>query len=143
MILLDANLLLFSRDRDNPNFQQANDWLNDRLSELSRVAMPWPSLLAYVRIASNRRIFQKARTAARLWEDVLEWLSLPNVWVPAPTDRHPRILSSLLSDVGHRSDLVPDAHLAALAIEHGLTLCSTDRDFARFEGLRWENPLSG
>jgi predicted nucleic acid-binding protein len=68
------------------------------------------------------------------------WLRLPSTWVPQPTERHAEVLASLL-DGETNANLVPDAHLAALAIEHGLTLCSTDRDFSRFEGLRWTNPL--
>jgi toxin-antitoxin system PIN domain toxin len=139
--LVDANLLLYARDADSPHFQAAHHWLRGQLSSLSRVGLPWPVLLAYVRIASNRRIFPNAIPAARLWEDVCEWLAMPQVWVPEATDRHTEVMTELLADVGHRSDLVPDAHLAALAIGHGLTLCSTDRDFARFRGLRWENPL--
>ena len=70
-----------------------------------------------------------------------EWLTSPVVWIPQPTERHRGVLASLLTDALARSNLVPDAHLAALAIEHGLTLCSTDRDFARFPSLRWEEPL--
>lgn len=71
---------------------------------------------------------------------VRAWLSLVSVWIPSPTDRHADELARLLGPES-RPDLVPDAHLAALAIEHGLTLCSVDRDFARFEGLRWRDPL--
>ena len=72
-----------------------------------------------------------------------EWLECPPVWIPGPTDRHRQVLGRLLRDQQVRANLLPDAHLAALAIEHGLTLCSTDGDFARFAGLRWENPLRG
>jgi uncharacterized protein len=72
----------------------------------------------------------------------LEWLSLDPVWIPHPTDRHADVLQPLLSQAGQRANLVPDAHLAALAIEHGLTLCSADEDFARFSNLSWENPLA-
>lgn len=77
------------------------------------------------------------------WGLVEGWLRLESVWIPLPTPRHPQILASLLREIGGRADLVPDAHLAALAIEHGLTLCSTDSDFARFRSLRWVNPLRG
>jgi predicted nucleic acid-binding protein len=77
------------------------------------------------------------------WEQVRLWRSAENVWVPNPTERHGEVLERLLMEPGIRGDLVPDAHLAALAIEHGLILCSTDGDFARFPGLRWENPIKG
>jgi uncharacterized protein len=76
------------------------------------------------------------------WSQVEDWLGCPTAWVPLPTERHREILGSILRGHGLRADLVPDAHLAALAMEHGLTLCSTDGDFARFPGLRWENPLA-
>ena len=75
------------------------------------------------------------------WKLVEIWLSLESVWIPAAAENHSAILGRLLSQTGEKGDLVPDAHLAALAIEHGLTLCSADRGFARFSGLRWENPL--
>jgi predicted nucleic acid-binding protein len=76
------------------------------------------------------------------FRQVSAWLAWESVWVPEPTDRHAAVLGELLADTGAHGNLVPDAHLAALAIEHGLTLCSADRDFARFQGLRGENPLS-
>jgi len=76
------------------------------------------------------------------WNHVLDWLAAPAAWVPVPTERHAEILGGLLAQPGVHGNLVTDAHLAALAIEHGLTLCSTDGDFARFSGLRWLNPLT-
>jgi predicted nucleic acid-binding protein len=75
------------------------------------------------------------------WEQVKSWLDCDPVWIPGPTEKHQQILEPLLAAIGGRSNLVPDAHLAALALEHGLILCSTDGDFARFHNLRWENPL--
>lgn len=80
-------------------------------------------------------------TIATAWERVQLWQSADPVWIPQPTNRHAEVLGPLLAAPGVHGDLVPDAHLAALAIEYGLTLCSTDSDFARFPGLRWENPL--
>jgi len=103
----------------------------------------WQSLLAFVRLTSNPRIFPRPLSARAAWGQVEGWLSCRNAWIPEPTRRHGGILRSLLSNVGNRSNLVPDAHLAALAMEYGLVLCSTDADFSRFEGLRWRNPLSG
>ncbi len=75
------------------------------------------------------------------WERVEQWLDLPQAWIPAPTERHRQLLAGLL-DGESRADVANDAHLAALAIEHGLTVCSSDRDFSRFAGVRWENPLA-
>ena len=74
------------------------------------------------------------------WQQVKEWLNVDVSWIPLPTDRHGEVLDSLFADTNLRGNLVPDAHLAALAIEHGLLLCSTDGDFGRFPNLRWENP---
>ena len=76
------------------------------------------------------------------WGQVSDWLAADPIWVPSPTPRHAEILGALLSDRSIHSNLVRDAHLAALAIEHGFTLCSSDQDFARFPGLRWQNPLA-
>ena len=80
---------------------------------------------------------------AEAWEQVTAWVSAEPAWIPQPTERHAEILGRLLTLPGVHGNLVPDAHLAALAIEHGLTLCSTDGDFARFPGLRWIDPLTG
>jgi len=141
VILLDANVLVYATITGVPQHAPMRAWLEERLSEGTRVAMPWPSLLAFVRLVSNPKVFQRTLPIEQAWERVLLWLSIDTVWVPAPTDVHPRILGGLLAHAGNRSDLVPDAHLAALAIEHGLALCSTDGDFARFPGLRWIDPL--
>lgn len=115
-------------------------WLEKRLGGVEKVGLPWHSLLAFMRIVTNPRLFAPPTRTREAWETVQAWLAQPVVWIPAPTERHTTILSKLLVDEIH-DDLVPDAHLAALAIEHGLTVCSTDGDFARFPGVRWENPL--
>jgi len=94
-----------------------------------------------LRITTNPRAFEHPLSIAVAWRQVVDWLGCQPVWIPVPTDRHVGIVESLLLETGSAANLVPDAHLAALAIEHGLTLCSTDGDFARFPGLRWENPL--
>jgi toxin-antitoxin system PIN domain toxin len=105
------------------------------------VGLPWPSLLAFVRVTSNPRIHPRPLAIGEAWRQVEAWLDCPPVWIPIATERHRAVLAPLVTQAGSRSDLVPDAHLAALAVEHGLILCSTDGDFARFPGLRWENPL--
>lgn len=97
--------------------------------------------MAFVSLVSNPRIFARPETIARAWKQVEVWLDCPTVWIPQPGERHREILGSLLDSQTKRANLVPDAHLAALAIEHGLTLCSLDGDLARFPGLRWKNPL--
>ena len=105
------------------------------------LGMPWSSLLAFVRIVSNPRVFAQPETVGDAWRQVREWLACRSAWIPVPTERHADALDLLLSGSSMTSKVVPDADLAALAIEHGVTLCSTDGDFARFPHLRWENPL--
>ncbi len=105
------------------------------------MGLPWPSLLAFVRLVSDPRVYQRPLTVRDAWERVTAWLARPSAWVPVPGSRHASILGGLLVQE-EASRLVPDAHLAALAIEHGLKLCSADRDFARFQGLVWENPIA-
>jgi uncharacterized protein len=142
VILLDANLLVYAYAPGSPRHHPALNWLEDVLSGPSKVGLPWPTLLAFVRLIGNPRVVQNPVPLSRSWARVRQWLALPQVWTPLPTDRHEQVISDLL--VGEsRVDLANDAHLAALAIEHGLTLCSADRDFARFAGLRWQNPLEG
>jgi len=142
VILVDANLLVYAHVNGFPQHKAAHAWLDDRLNRSSSVGMPWPSLLAFVRLISNPRIFTRPASVARAWRQVEEWLDCPPVWIPQPTERHREVLGSLLETRASKANLVPDSHLAALAIEHGLILCSLDGDFARFPGLRWENPLS-
>ena len=140
MILVDANLLIYAHVKDFPEHAAARDWLDEQINSLPRVGFAWASLLAFMRITSNPRIFERPLSIQRAWVQVESWLSAPATWTPTPGVRHGDVFASLVSNIT-RPNLVPDAHLAALAIEHGLTLCSTDGDLARFEGLRWENPL--
>jgi toxin-antitoxin system PIN domain toxin len=139
VILVDANLLIYASATETARHEEARAWLDERLNGPSRVGLPWPSLLAFMRIVSNPRLFEGA-SLAHARAQVRSWLALPNTWIPAPTEEHARLLGELLEDE-HSHRLVPDAHLAALALEHGLVLCSSDGDFARFPQLRWENPL--
>jgi uncharacterized protein len=141
MILVDANLLVYAFAASLPQHQAARGWLDDRLNGAERVGLPWESLLAFVRLVSNPRVFERPVTVAVAWSQVEEWLAGETVFVPRATDRHAELLAPLLKTSGLRANHVPDAHLAALALEHGLVLCSTDGDFARFPGLRWRNPL--
>lgn len=141
MILIDANLLLYAKVKDYPHHQQARQWLEDQLNSGKQVGLPWPTLLAFIRIGTNPKAFNCPLSIRAAWSQVKEWLAIRTVWVPLPTDRHAAILGDLLHDTEALANLVPDAHLAALAIEHELTLQSTDGDFARFPQLHWQNPL--
>jgi toxin-antitoxin system PIN domain toxin len=141
VILLDANILIYAHVKSLAQHQSAKSWLDARLNGAAPVGMPWPSLLAFLRLVTNRRIFERPETLEEAWIQVNEWLDCPPVWIPQPTEKHREILASLFAEQGIIANLIPDAHLAALAIEHGLLLCSTDGDFARFPSLRWENPI--
>lgn len=143
MILVDANLLVYAHTASSPYHHPSRDWLDMQLNGAARVGLPWPSLLAFLRLVTNPRVRSPHLMMADAWKQVEAWLSCEVTWVPHPTARHAEILGEFLSLPGTGSKLVPDAHLAALAIEHGLVLCSADRDFAGFPGLRWLNPLSG
>jgi toxin-antitoxin system PIN domain toxin len=141
VILLDANLLIYAHVASLPQHEASRDWLDERLNGTARVGIPWVSVVAFLRIVTNPRVFESPEPVREAWRQARAWLDCDVVWVPHAGDRHAEVLEALLEDPGIRADLVPDAHLAALAIEHGLVLCSTDGDFARFPGLRWENPL--
>ncbi len=140
MILLDANILIYASIESFPQYSACRAWLEDAFARPAKVGLPWPSLLGFVRIVSNPRILDPPTSTHAAWARVEQWLGQPGAWIPTPTDRHQATLATLLSD-DVRGDLIPDAHMAALALEHGLTVCSTDSDFARFKGVRWQNPL--
>lgn len=142
MILVDANLLLYAHVGSFEQHKAARVWLDAQLNGTTRVGLPWPSLLAFLRLVTNPRIFPRPEPMRAAWEQVQEWLSCDVVWIPEATERHVTLLAQMLQVSGVLGNLVPDAHLAALALEHGLTVCSTDGDFARFPGLRWTNPLA-
>lgn len=141
MILVDANVLVYAANRAAPEHDAARAWLDARLSGTARVGLPWPSLLAFVRLVSNPLVVRTPVTPKVAWQQVRDWLGCQPVWIPLPTYRHADIVTGFLELPWMTSRLVPDAHLATLAIEHGLTLCSTDGDFSRFPGLASQNPL--
>ncbi len=142
MILVDTNLLLYAHVGVYAEHRKAKDWLTEQLGGATPVGLPWQCLLGFVRLLSNPKIYSRATSIPDAWRQVREWLAFDNVWIPQPTERHADILGELLPLVGRNFNLVSDAHLAAIAIEHGLALCSADTDFARFPKLRWINPLT-
>lgn len=131
---------MYAAHRGFEAHSEAKAWLDDRLNGTDRVGLPWGALLAFLRLSASPRIVDRPIALRESSAVVTSWLALPSTWVPQPTDRHAQTLTGLL-EPETKPDLVPDAHLAALAIEHGVLLCSTDRDFARFKGLRWTDPL--
>jgi uncharacterized protein len=143
MILVDANLLVYAFVRSLPQHRVAASWLDAQLNSKIVVALPWPSRLRFARLVTNPRIFEQPVLVETAWEQVEQWLNCPTVRVPTRGDRHREILAELIKKAVDRADLFPDAHLAAIAIENGFVLHSSDTDFARFPGLRWKNPLRG
>ena len=143
MRLLDANILMYASFDVYPQHETTRLWLDERLNDAGvPLGIPWESLLGFVRLASNPRVRTPALRVSEAWAQVEFWLSAPCVWIPEPTKNHRNILETLLRIPDMTSKLVADAHLATLAIEHGLTLVSADTDFKRFPGLRFENPTA-
>ena len=141
MILVDANILVYAYVTDYEQHQPAREWLEEQLVQAPRVGLPWPSLLAFLRLVTNPRLFPEPSSLADAWSQVCSWLSADSAWIPVAGNRHDRILGGYLRVPGLRANDVPDAHLAALAVEHGLTLATNDAGFARFPALRWTDPL--
>lgn len=142
-MLLDANLLLYALNRSADQHDAATAWLTEQLNGPRRVGLPWQSLGAVLRIATHPRAFARPLSSAAAWRQVSDWLDAPAAWVPEPGPSFASLLQELVIRHDVRGNLVPDAMLAALAIEHGVTLYSADTDFARFDALRWVNPLAG
>lgn len=141
-MLIDANLLIYAVDSTVPEHRKASYWLTAQLNGDRRVGLPWESLTAFLRITTHPRATAEPLTPAVAWGFVHDWLRLDLVWTPTVTARHADVLAGLLARYRISGNLVPDAHLAALAIEHGLEICSADTDFARFTEVRWRNPLA-
>ena len=142
-MLVDANILLFSVDSESPYHERAAAWLTELLNRERRVAHaspPWPAVL---RIATHPRATPTPLSPIDAWRFVDAWLAAPTAWTPVATEQHADVLGGLITKYRLYGNLVPDGHLAALAIEHGLELASADTDFARFAELRWVNPLAG
>lgn len=142
MKLVDTNLLLYAVDERSPHHAIAKTWLEEQLSVSETFAFAWFVLLAFLRLATNPRVFAAPLAADAALRRVDSWLDQPNTTIVHPTNRHSALLRELLAPLGTAANLVNDAHLAALAIEHGAELCSGDRDFARFPRVRWLNPLA-
>lgn len=141
-MLLDANVLLYAIDEDSPRHGVAKAWVEGVLNGARRVALPWQTVGAVARIATHPRVLTSPLTGPQVAAVIDAWLARPVVWVPSAGEQTARILCELLGRPGVTGNLVTDAQLAALAIEHGLQVVSTDSDFARFEQVDWLNPLA-
>jgi toxin-antitoxin system PIN domain toxin len=141
-VLVDANILLFAVDEESPFHRAAAAWLTAQMNGPRRVGLAWPSLGAFLRVSTNPRAFRAPLDPEEAWAHVQEWLRSETVWIPSPTERHADVLGDLIAKYQLRANLIADAQLAALAVEHGLAVCSADTDFARFDEIRWLNPLA-
>jgi len=142
MILLDANLLIYAVNQDAPLHRSAKQWLEAALSGKETVGFSWNVLLAFLRLTTRTGLFRRPLKVDAALDIVDSWLDQTCATIVHPGPRHLSILRELLQHVGTGGNLTSDAHLAALAIEHGAELCSSDTDFARFGGLQWRNPLA-
>jgi toxin-antitoxin system PIN domain toxin len=141
MILPDVNLLIYAHNVRAVHHPKARQWWNDCLAGPEGVALAWTVILGFVRISTNPKISDRPMGVNSAMERVKEWLDLPHIQVVHPGEQHFNSWSSLLRKIGTAGNLTSDAHLAALAMERGLVLYTTDADFARFPGLKWRNPL--
>jgi toxin-antitoxin system PIN domain toxin len=139
--LLDVNLLLYAVDEASPRYEAAHAWVQETLSGAETVALSWTTLVGFVRLSTRANLFEHPLEVEEALDLVDGWLAQPCTTVVNPTERHAAVLRELLAPLGTAGNLTTDAHLAALAIEHGAQLCSCDADFSRFPGLRWTDPL--
>ena len=141
MKVVDINLLIYALNTDTPHHPRAKKWLEASLSDEEPVGLAWVVILGFLRIITNVRIMPTPLSPEIAMEIVEEWLHHPTVKIIVPGERHWNILKELLMPLGTAANLTSDAHLAAIAIEHGARLYSTDNDFSRFLKLRWTNPI--
>ena len=142
MTILDANLLLYAYNADAPQQSVAARWLSELLESDEAIALPWVTVWAFIRIATNSRIWSNPLSAKQVFAIIEEWIAQPGVVVLQPGPGHTDILKRLIIEHSVTGPLVMDAVLAALALENGAFLASTDQDFRRFPDVRWMNPLS-
>ena len=141
-MLIDANILLYAVDEDSPFHSPSKEWLEGALNGPRRVALPWQSLTGFLRIVTNPRAMADPLGPGDAWAIVESWLDARNTWIPQPGPGHREILGSLVCELHLSANRIPDAVLAALCLEHGLSIVSADSDFARFTELEWINPVA-
>lgn len=141
-MIVDANILLYATDSTSPHHGRSAAWLTEALNGDVRVGLPWQSVAAFLRISTHPRITADPLTSAAAQQHVDRWLEASASWVPPATGRTMALYRDLALRHHITGNLVPDAHLAALALEYGVAVVSADTDFARFPEVRWVNPLA-
>jgi hypothetical protein len=142
MTILDANILLYATDAAAPQYRAVSDWLKKSLAGGEVVGLPWITLWAFLRVSTNSRLWANPKSGSEASGLIRLWLAQPGVVVPEPGPGHAAIIERLIGEYSVTGPLMTDAALAALAIEHGAVLASTDQDFRRFPEVRWVNPLA-
>jgi uncharacterized protein len=140
MRIVDANVLLYAVNSASEHHNSCKRWLDGALSGADTVGLAWVPLLAFVRLATKHGLFPRPLALGDAMQQVADWCSAPGSLVVGPTPRHADVLSALLASVGTGGNLVNDAHLAALAVEHRAGIVSYESDFSRFHAIRWETP---
>jgi toxin-antitoxin system PIN domain toxin len=138
---MDANILLYAYDADSEKHDKARAWVEEVFSSASPVGLPWQTVSAFLRIVTNPKLTGNRFTTAEAIEIVQQWIEQPNLRLLGPGENHWDILRQMIADGQARGPMITDAQLAALTLEYGGVLHTTDRDFSRFPGLRWKNPL--
>ncbi len=142
MILIDANILIYAVNKDARQHARARSWLETALAGAETIGIPWTVLLAFLRLTTRPGLFRNPLPIGAAFDLIDSWLEQTSVSIVHPGSRHGAILRELLEPLGTGGNLTSDAHLAALALEHRAELCSSDRDFQRFPGVKWRNPLA-
>jgi toxin-antitoxin system PIN domain toxin len=142
VILVDTNIPLYAEDSLSEHHDAARAWWDEQLSGPEPLALCWPVVTAFIRIGTNARLHKRPLTLKEAVECVQSWLDQPCVCILTPAEQHWAIFQRMLRAGNATANLVSDAHLAALAVEHNCTLASSDTDFARFRGLKWRNPIA-
>jgi toxin-antitoxin system PIN domain toxin len=138
--IVDANVLLYAANADAVHHRASRAWLDAALGGGDTVGLSWIAMLAFLRLSTKAALFPEPLTTAEAVDMVSSWISAPGGAVVHPGPAHATHLGRLLEESGSVGDVVNDAHLAALAIEHRAEIVSYDHDFTRFIGVRWRRP---
>ncbi len=141
MVILDANILIYTHHSDTKQHKVVSAWFESQMTSAETLGLTWAALWAFMRVSTNSKLWERPPTPEEAFDRVAEWLQISSAVLIGPGQRHLSIMRSLALQSGAKGPMLSDVALAAIAIEHAAILASTDRDFRRFSGLRWVNPL--